>query len=147
MEKEDEQYLEALNKGVRNTRTNLAIFVAPLLLMLAQLRTIIALDVGWLSLLATIALLAFSVGTVVSFLLLALFQSFEVKEILDLAKREKGRGVAYLNYYKSLHPNLTEEWLIGFANRIAGLSLVCMLLGYLSLATLLIAVIWSTPGE
>lgn len=145
----DENYIDAMEELVSQSKASIAIGGAPLALLLAQLRHLTAIEGLWSSCLLTIASLSLGVATFGAW-----FIGVSAQNVLAVEKWRKGgvtpqKGKQYFEFLKELNPNAeamySEEGFIAISRKWAKPTVACLLVGYLSLILLLLTFIWSSP--
>ena len=142
----EKNYIAALEEVAKITRTSIAIFGAPLAILIAQARFLGSVDSYFIAALASGAAFLFAIGTVLAFLSSSWVSFLLAKEKLIQSGNSSGKGFAYLRFHEGLLAKsgveLTEEGLLEHDRKMIRPFQVLLIGGYSLLALLFVAVLW-----
>ena len=145
---EDSNYIEAMKIVVGQTKASIAVSAAPLALLLAQSRHILALEGVWYSLLMTSATVSLFVATVFSWLMAYYAEATLASETFQQDGKEPRKGQLYKKFIWELSNSTaypyTEAHFIKVCRHFVWPTVYAIVTGYVSLFVLMLSFIWGS---
>lgn len=145
----DENFIDALEEVVSQSKSSIAIGGAPLALLLAQLKHLVSVDGFWVSLLLTIAIVSLGIATFGAWYIANIAQSTLAVEKWRKNAEPPQKGREYFDFLKQLNPHAevlySEAGFVEVSRIWAKPTVFFLFLGYIALIVLLLTFVWSTP--
>ena len=136
--------LDALKEASSQAKSDMALFGAPLLLLLTQLRFLVSVDQTLIKLLATIGMVSLFSGLLAVWCLWSVISAWYAIELLCKEGRvDDGMGA---NFLRAVDPNgdrINEDAYLKLRAVLHPVMMICLPVGYFALAILLLFLIWS----
>jgi len=146
---DDENYLAALKIIVDQSKSSIAISGAPLALLLTQSRYLLSLEGWFVSSAMTIAIVSLFFAMSGSWLLASHAQATLASETLFKDGGTPKKGRLYYDFIQRLthqsQHKYTELGFVELSQKLVWPVAVAILIGYISIITLMLYFVWSTP--
>ncbi len=145
--RDDTNYLEALSEVVSQAKWMMGMTTVPLGIVLAQLRYLADLNLFWLKVLTTIAIVSLACATFLNWYSTLMIRGLYSLELFDRDGKTSEKGNAYLEWIgkAKMIEHFSMPVVMSHTIKLAGYVLVLALIGYLALACLILSIVWVKP--